>query len=76
MVQQYHFVGGVTAFLQNVYVMLDLRMLKSNYLILQLVLILAWGGFASLPSQIKCILSVRKWLFMLTYCMKCLIIHS
>lgn len=53
-----------------------LWMHKSNCLILQLVLILAWGGFAPLGSQIKYILSVRKWLFMLTYCMKCLIIHS
>lgn len=66
MLQQHHLVGSATAFLLNLYVVLDLRMLKSNYLILQLVLKLAWGGFASLPSQIKCILSMRKWLFMLT----------
>lgn len=49
---------------------------KSDRLILQLVLILAWGVSAPLGSHIRYILRVRKWLFMLRYCMKCLIIHS
>lgn len=76
MLQEYCFVQECHSFHAEFVCHTRSWMPKSNCLILQLVLILAWGGFAPLRSQIKYILSVRKWLFMLTYCMKCLIIHG
>lgn len=74
--QEYQFVQGCHGFPVEFACHRRSWMQKNNCLILQLVLILVWDGFASLGSQIKYILNVRKWLFIFTYCMKCLIIHS